>query len=337
MALPLEKADIAMLAAETGGSTTVVVGGYNGRLLLSRTLQGSWNQDPTRLAVDLSRTLLFVSQQFGVTVNKGIWLFGPGAAESVELLRSQLQFPVHLSPVENQPFYWACTAPKLVKAGPNFISAEVQKAPQRRVFAKIVAAGTTLLLVGSISLTAYSQIQSRKEIAILESYTAQTTRMEARQRVLEQRDAEMKRKQQAIRLVVGERPPPTPAWLLAYLGQAVPTDLVVTKFSIKRVQDHYQMQLTGVSQPASKSPAAPPLTDSLAVLKARFADKPFHLQVLETDASSQTARPAEDGSKPVAARIPVAEWLNRVATKILPSKPAAPDQPDHFVIEGVLR
>lgn len=336
-ALALDKADIAMLAAETGGSTTVVVGGYAGRLLLSRTLQGSWKQDPARLAVDLSRTLLFASQQFGVTVNKGIWLFGPGAAEAIASLQSQLQFPVQLSPVENQPFHWASTAPKLVEDGPNFISEELQKAPQRRVFAKVIVAGTTVLLTGSIALTAYSLIQSRKEMTTLDSCAAQTTRMQARQRVLEQRDTEMKRKQETIRVVMGDRPPPTPAWLLAYMGEAVPPDLVVTNFSIKRVADHYQVKLTGVAQPAIKSPSAPLLTDSIATLKARLADKPFYLQVLETNAANQTARPAKDGAKPGAARTPVAEWLNRVTTKILPAKPVGQDQPDHFVIEGVLR
>jgi hypothetical protein len=330
-ALPLEKDDVVMLAAETGGSTTVVIGGANGRLLLSRTLQGSWNQDPARLAIDLNRTLLFASQQFNVSINKGLWLFGPGAAESIESLSGQIQFPVNLSPLEYQPMHWATTALQLPEDAPNFITPEVQKAPQRRVFAKVVAAGTTLALAGSIAMTAYSLMQSRKEMATIKSFTAQAERVEAQYRELEQRDTEMKRKQQAIRLVVGDRPHPAPAWLLGYLGQAVPSDLVVTNFSIKREEDFYRMKLIGTHQSALKFPSAPPMADSVEALKSRLAGSPFYVRVLETNATSQAAT---ESLKPGAARIPVTDWLNRITTRIRPSKPV---EADHFVIEGILR
>ncbi len=67
-ALALQRADVVMLAAETGGATTLVICDGDGRLLLARTLQGTWNEDPAKLALDLNRTVLFVSQQFNVTL-----------------------------------------------------------------------------------------------------------------------------------------------------------------------------------------------------------------------------------------------------------------------------
>ena len=63
-ALSLQRSDVVMLAAETAGSTTLVICDGDGRLLLARTLQGTWNEDPAKLALDLNRTILFVNQQF---------------------------------------------------------------------------------------------------------------------------------------------------------------------------------------------------------------------------------------------------------------------------------
>ena len=63
--LPLEQEEAALLAAETGGSTTVVVGRNDGQLLLVRTLSNTWNESVEQLAVDLNRTILFFSQQYG--------------------------------------------------------------------------------------------------------------------------------------------------------------------------------------------------------------------------------------------------------------------------------
>jgi len=333
--LPLEKDDVAMLAAETGGSTTVVVGGANGRLLLSRTLQGSWAQDAARLAVDLNRTLLFASQQFNVTINKGLWLFGPGAAEASETLRGQIQFPVQLSPLEYQPTYWAATALQLPEDAPNFITLEVQKAPQRRVFARVVAAATILLLAGSIALTAYARLQIRREQATIDSFAKQVAQLEARQRELQQLDTELKRKQQAIQLVLGDRPPPKPAWLLAYLGQVVPADLVITNFSVKREADYYRVRLAGTHQQAAVTPTDPPLAESVATLKEQLAGSPFHMRILEAGESGQFAKTDQpDGS-----REPLSAWLNRVTTAVV-AKVAPKTQPEeshHFVIEGVLR
>ena len=149
--LQLQKAEAALLAAETGGSTTLVMGHADGQILLARTLTGNWNQDTERLAVDLNRTILFVHQQHEVATNHGVWLFGPGAAEQRQALQSQIQSPLNLSPVPFDPFYWATEALKLrPDATPNLIGLDLQKAPQRRVFARVVVASTAIIVAASL-------------------------------------------------------------------------------------------------------------------------------------------------------------------------------------------
>jgi len=63
--LPIEKDEIALLAGNTAGSTAVIVGRKDGQILLGRTLTGNWNQNPDQFQVELQRTVLFVSQEFG--------------------------------------------------------------------------------------------------------------------------------------------------------------------------------------------------------------------------------------------------------------------------------
>src|SRR5262249_38537224 len=132
--LPIEKEEVALLAAETGGSTTLVIGRSDGQLLLARTLPGTWNDDTDRLALDLNRTILYSNQQYATMPVKGVWLFGAGAAEQCPAMQRQIQFPVSVSPVDSGPFYWPGESPKLSgESSPNFVSPELQKAPQRRV------------------------------------------------------------------------------------------------------------------------------------------------------------------------------------------------------------
>jgi len=52
--LPLEQNEVALLAAETGGTTTVVIGRKDGQIYLGRTLSNSWNVHADRVNVDLT-------------------------------------------------------------------------------------------------------------------------------------------------------------------------------------------------------------------------------------------------------------------------------------------
>ena len=339
-ALSLQKGDVVMLAAETAGSTTLVICDGDGRLLLARTLQGTWNEDPAKLALDLNRTILFVSQQLSVNLNRGLCLFGTGAAAQAEELQRQIQLPVKVSPVAYDPFYWATESLKVrPESAPNFQSSELQKAPQRRVFAQVVAVAATLLLAACIALTAYSIVQGRHEQATLASFQQQLTHMEGRQKDFDQLDSELKRKQQAIQLVLGDRPPPKPAWLLAYLGQAVPADLVITNFSVKREDDYYRVKLAGTYQAAGVTPNAPPVADSIENLKAALAGSPFHMRILETDAAGKIIGQEKAAPKPSGLRVPLGDWLkgvsDAVSAKLEPKKRR--EAIDHFVIEGVVR
>src|SRR5205807_4710217 len=67
--LPLAKDEVAVLAAETGLMTTVVVGRKDGRVCVGRVVRSNWNTEPERVAIDLTRSIGFAEQQSGLVVN----------------------------------------------------------------------------------------------------------------------------------------------------------------------------------------------------------------------------------------------------------------------------
>lgn len=328
--LPLEKEEIALLAAETGGSTTVVVGRSDGQVLLARTLTGNWNNGLARLAVDLNRTILFVNQQYGVAVSN-VWLFGPGAKEQLQAMQGQMPVPVKLSPVEHHPLYWATEAVKLPAAFcPNFISREQQKAPQRRLLAKMAAAIAAVVVLVSLLVSAYLLVEARHERLLISELEAKAAELQVKHKELQQTQIELARKQDVVKLVIDNRPPPIPGWFLGYLSEAVPPDLVVTNLHVKREEDLWRVQLTGTMQTTVKQPTPAAMSNSVSLLASRLVNGPFHMRVWD---GSEDPKEKEAAAK-AASGGTLSSWVAKLAT----ATPAAKPKTEHqFVLEGVMR
>ena len=340
--LNIEKDEIGLLAAETGGSTTMVAGTGEGKILLARTLSGNWNDELERLAVDLNRTVLFVNQQYSVTINKGLWIFGANAEQKSEALQELIPLPVEESPVEYDPFYWATQALKLrLETAPNLISRELRQAPKRRVFASVVGVATALVVAcGLISASVFMR-QAQQEASNIATLNKQLIKLQATKAEAETLDRELSRKKQVIRLVIGKRPPPTPAWFLAYLGESVPNDLVITNLQVARKDDYYSVLVAGTFQAPTQpgQPVTQPIVDPVALFKSRLAGAPFHMKITEKESDQAQAAAQAPAPKPAAAAQPgIPAWLSRLtagyASRNLDNKPV---RRDNFVIEGVMK
>lgn len=337
--LGLEKDEVGLLAAETAGSTTLAVGGSDGEVLLARTLPGSWKDDANRLGVDLNRTALFVSQQYSGPINRGIWLFGSGAEDHVAAIQKQVQLPVEVCPILDEPFYWATEALKLrPERSPNLISRELREQPQRRVFATAVGVITALVVISSLVAASYFLAQARLEAANVRALSKDTARLQASKGELERLDRELSRKKQVIHLILGERPPPVPAWFLSYLGEAVPPELVVTNLHIIREEDYYRVQLSGTSQhgglPAEATAGA---AEPLDIFKAKLSGPPFNLRLVDKDDEKNT-HPIKPGAlSNIDTSAP--GWLSRLVNAVSSktTQAAKPVAQDSFYIEGVMR
>jgi len=331
--LPLEKGEVALLAAETGGSTTIVIGGADGPLFLARTIPGSWNEGAEKLALDLNRTILFVNQQLGVTVTRGIWLFGLAAEEQANAVQRHTQLPVQVSPVTYDPFYWTTEAAKLpLTVAPNFISPDLQKAPQRHVFAKVVAVTTACVLLVSLSVSAYANYQARQEEANIKLLSAQLERLQTQQRELQQRNEKLDRGRQLSQVVLEGRQPPVPMWFLGYLSEAVPSDLVVTNLHIKREDRAWKVRLAGTAQTPSKPVAPETFARATASLADQLSTGPFHLKILRADGAETVETPRARASGFSNA---THDWLANVPS--LTAKPKPVHAGNQFVVEGTMR
>ena len=325
--LPLDKGQVALLAAETGGSTTAVIGRNDGQVLLARTLSGNWNESAEQLATDLHRTILFFNEQFGVLLNRGVWLFGPGAEQQCQEVQRHTNLPVALSPAQYDPYYWAIDALKVRPAAlPNFISPEMQHAPRRQVFAKVVAAVTTLMVLLLLGVSAYALLQARREAANIRSLFAQQQRLQTQRHVLELRNLRLANEAQVAGMVLDDRPPPVPLWLLGYLSDAVPPELVVTNFHVVRQAQEWDVHLAGTRQLALRNATRQAFAQGLEELTARLTNSPFHLELVDAQHTSSAAKRSKGDA--------IAAWVANV-TKGIPAKPPPPT--DDFELEGFLR
>ncbi len=300
--LPLEPNEIALLAADTGGATTVVIGRKDGSIYLGRTLSNSWNVHPDRVTVDLNRTLLYVKQQFGASVNS-VWLFGEGAQNQIDTLRTALRLPVKLSPVQPGPFYWSQESLHVpVGDTNNLISLEQLQAPRRRVFFKVTSVAVGLAAVGALITAAAVQGWVMQQGKQLQAIQAKIEQLQVRKAALQDREREFLQKKQFVKIVSDGKVAPVPGWFLGYLGDIVPETLLLGQVRLNREGDQWHVELGGTLQPTTNPAPAKVMADAVALLKTNLAQGPFHVQILgeggatgkSTLASARaTSRPAD--------------------------------------------
>jgi len=330
--LPNAESEIVVLAAQTGDSTTVLVGRSDGRVLLSRTLAGNWNTNLARMALDLKRTVLFVNQQFGVNVN-AVWLFGPNAAEHTAAIQDQVQLPVQPSPTPYTEDYWATEVLRTtVGEAQNLITREQQMAPQRKLAARVLAATVAVILLGSGGVAYYLHRLETAQQQNLRASEREIAALQTKRRGLEDLHADLARRQEMVSVVVEGRNPPLAGWFLAYLSEAVPTDLVVTNLSFQREERAWKLRLGGMLQPSGTNPPPNALAAAVSSLTNRLGSGPFHISFL--------APPPPPGTGPAGAGVPSAtatNWLSRLGSAPPPPAPKPITVEDSFLIEGLVQ
>lgn len=257
--LSVPKSELALLVAETGSTTTVVIGTSDGRVCLGRVLRASWNQELDSLAVDLARTIGFAEQQSGIGVGS-VWLFGAGAQDQVPALQAALQLPVKLSPVEYSPFYWAEQAAKLPeKDDGNLISLQVLEAPKRRRLLTATGLILLFLLVFALAVSGFIEMLRREWLRTLVKERAAMVQLQDIRNEMLKRHQELQRKREFVQIVLDEKPSAAPAWFLGYMSEAIPPELLLTELHVARTNDGWSVKMAGVAQPPTNSaPASAP-------------------------------------------------------------------------------
>jgi hypothetical protein len=320
----LEKTDVALLAGDTGGLTSTVVCKGDGQLILARTIAITGSDGPDRCGLDLNRTSAYSTQQSGVIINQGILLFGSAPDKQAAALQPHVQLPICPAPVKADEAFWLRESLKLkAENTPNFITPMMQKAPQRRQFARVVAVGAAALVLGCLGVSAFLIQQTRQELASLEPLRSRVTQLQAQRQEMASKYGELERKEQILTMVVDNRLPPVPAWVLGYISDVVPSNLVVTNLNVKWQNSHWRLQLAGTAQNVPGS-APGAFASSVSTLNERLIKGPLHL----TPVVGQ-GKPAPKSSSGNA----FSEWIAQVGL----STPARPISETQFQIEGIVQ
>jgi hypothetical protein len=275
-ALPLEKDEVALLAAETGTGTTMVVGRKDGRVCLGRLVRKNWNADPDSVGVDLTRSIGFAEQQSGLTVTS-VWLFGSRAKEQASRLETVLKLPVKVSPVPFSPFYWAEQAASLPDdQDGNFLSLESRQSTSRRRF--LTATVRLLCVLGAIALATLivCQYQRGKELKSIMALSAKIDDLRIKQKDLQKSFDELASQKELARLVSDEKLIPVSNWFLASLSEAMPGTLALTQCQITRETNGWTVHLAGAGDPASLPGA---LRQAVNDFSNTLATGPFHVKI----------------------------------------------------------
>lgn len=315
--LGIGKEDTALIASDVGGLGSLVLVRGDGQILLARSLANGWSQDRSRFGLDLSRTVLFVGQQFGVTP-VGAWLLGAGGAAAADAIRSQIKLPIEAMPGDPDPFVWAQTAAQGTgHSRLNLFSREMQEAPQRRILVRVMAIVTALLVINSIATAVYftSMIQNEQvEVERLRSLSAQ---LQGTHKDLQRLHMDVLAKQQLL-IDLGERRlPPAPTWFLGYLSEALPMELLVTNFHMRNVGSTWHVTLAGGLQPSTNLQQDIILNAAVSQFSNRLASGPFRFQFTNNPALARTPR---RGDRPEGQNVPFADFLRMNAAAATPSR-----------------
>jgi len=320
--LPVGDQETAVLAAETGGTTTVIIGRKDGQIYLGRTLNSSWNIYPDRVNVDLNRTLLYVKQQFGAPVDS-LWLFGSGTADHTGPMQLVVKSPVKTSPVPSNPYYWIQETLKLpFGESNNLISSELHEAPRRRLLVRATAVIISLMAVAAVATAAVFQVLVTDRQKTFDRLQPKVEKLQDRKAQLQQRELELAQHKQFVNLVIDQSIPAVPGWFLGYLGNAVPDELYLSRLQFKRDDDLWVFQVSGNLQPSTNT-APGALAEAVSRFTNNLASGPFHVKITRNsnEKENSSAGPKSPG-------------LGAIQTARAGTPPRLEDQ---FVLEGVMR
>ena len=287
-ALGMDKDEVALLAAETGGTTAVVIGQKNGPKYLARSVNNTWTQNVNRVVVDMHRTILFVEQQFGVTV-KSFWLSGPNANEQASTVQSLVKVPVKVSSVVDT-FYWAKNGLDLPASNSNnLVSVQLQKAPMRRVLLRVTALLIALLVIASVATAAFVEKDVRDRQVQINQQKAETAKYMEKRATWQQRYDVLNEQKEFLRDANAQKVAPVPVWWLGYIGDALPEELLLTHLQTRQLDEGWSVTLSGTLQGTTNKPSLV-LSRAVSRLTNNLVNGPFAFKITRSSTDERNSR-----------------------------------------------
>ena len=276
--LPVEPHDVVLLVTIMEGKLVFVVANGDGTPLFERFLSPTRKgiNEVERIGHEITRTMLYVNQQFAVSVSQ-IWVIGGSGETTAEHIQTYVDFPIQTGPLTPDHSYWIWVSMSLPLNNPfNFIAKEIRQAPFRKGLMKFTAALVASFLIVGVGTTSLLQGLLVSEQERVTALASQTTNLAGEKHQWETRLAELRTQEQWAKQVNDQRQLPLAGWMLGYLGTILPQDIILEKFTIHHKTPQWELQLTG-NVPGDLVLGS----QLLAALEQQLVEGPFHVRLTE--------------------------------------------------------
>ncbi len=231
--IPAAKNSTVIIAAEVGTSTSVLAGRVGGPLLFSRTILADLNKEPSRVGVEVNRSLLYTKQHFENAASS-IWLMAENGSAAAAEIKAKCGAGRKIMALPSTPIDWIQTAAKLSAQQPINLLSRYLKTKQRNRFIRIgflTAAWLGLALM--ISNLYFTHSDWNAERVRLTSLRDRAPALQADRERLDLRNRTIERNQTFIHRVTTDRLPPVPARLLSFVAALLPESARLMEFNVR--------------------------------------------------------------------------------------------------------
>jgi hypothetical protein len=245
--IPAGKNTTVIVAAEIGTSTAVVAGRVGGPLLFSRTILADLNREPSRVGVEVNRSLLYTKQHFESAASS-IWLMAQNGVSAASELQTKCGAGKKVVALPTTPVDWLQSAAKLSPQQPINLLSRYLKTKRRTQFIRggfLIIAWLGLALM--ISNHFHAASEWRTEQARLTSLRAREPALRADRERLDQRNRAIEHDLAFANRVSSDRLPPVPASLLGYVAKLLPESARLAEFNVRWDADagSWSFQMSG--------------------------------------------------------------------------------------------
>jgi len=221
-----------LVAAETDGTTTIVVGGPDGRFAFSRTLDASWTDEPSRVGVEVNRSLLYAKQQLGASIERVRLL---GAEPAVADVRARCGEGREIVSLVLRPSDWLTAAGTLPEGhSANLLAGTVGRQKRRGLARAGLMAACWIALAAEAASVWNGLAAERTDRRRYDELFADAPLLRAAKAGLDARDGRAALDRKLLGELAQGRLPPIPAEALAVVSGALPGEIRLTSFQVQR-------------------------------------------------------------------------------------------------------
>ncbi|MFK8014043.1 MAG: hypothetical protein AB8G17_01210 [Gammaproteobacteria bacterium] len=266
--------DSLLLIALFDDRTQMVVSSPNGDILFVRELSYPWSEaNEQRLATDINRTIGYAKQRIGTKIS-GAWLIGELATAARSTLAGVIETSLDQDAATAVPEFWMTQVAALpLGLESNFIPTLARSSISYKTFMRTavticgLTAVTSLAFAGFVEYSIVSHVRDRQSIA--HEIASMRTELGVKDTQIEA----MKAQKSTLDLLNVDAFN-LPALFLSHLGDLVPASLVLTTAEVARIDDGWELALTGTSALSLRE-----LAPELVALQAGITGDPWHARV----------------------------------------------------------